>query len=165
MHDRQIEFLKGLKDVLSNLFNMDGTLPSSLTEKVMKIKQEREDIDIEKDKENVEESKEQLPVMNKIEVNEKENVPETKYSNKFQEIAQIVAAGGKPDDVQVIDDMPPDPNADPSPSKMEQKTKPFEQRIAHDDNEQNGMSWFDQYEAKQNNDGKELLEEENSMNI
>merc|ERR1712154_621805 len=156
MHDRQIEFLKGLKDVLSNLFNMDGTLPSSLTEKVMKIKQEREDIDIEKDKENVEESKEQLPVMNKIEVNEKENVPETKYSNKFQEIAQIVAAGGKPDDVQVIDDMPPDPNADPSPSKMEQKTKPFEQnKEMKDEKVQDGLSWFEQYENDQKKESEQ----------
>merc|ERR1712204_60840 len=91
----------------------------------------------------------------------KENAiaPETKYSKNFMEIAQIVANGGKPDDVEVIDDMPPDPNAVPSESKMEAKTKPFEEN----DGQQNGMSWFDQYEASQN--GKEDDNMNKSENI
>merc|ERR1712154_597192 len=93
----------------------------------------------------------------KIEVTESESVPpQTKYSNKFQEIAQIVAAGGKPDDVQVIDDMPPDPNADPSPSKMEQKTKPFEQnKEMKDEKVQDGLSWFEQYENDQKKESEQ----------
>ena len=152
MHERQIEFLKAFKEVLANLFNLDGNLPFGLTEKIMKIKEER---GVGNNKENTETQNMNVNVdaigsdKGSDEKNkDKESVPETKYSNKFMEIAEIVAAGKKPDDVQVIDDMPPDPNAEPSPSKIEQKIKPFEQN-QEIENEQNGMNWFDQYEAQQ----------------
>merc|ERR1711974_250986 len=43
LHDKQIEFLRAFKEVLSNLFNIDDTLPYSLSEGIMKIKQQRQD--------------------------------------------------------------------------------------------------------------------------
>merc|ERR1712241_1575183 len=57
---------------------------------------------------------------------EQSKAPETQYSNKFMEVAQLVAQGKKPDDVQVIDDMPPDPNAPPSESRLSPQKKPFQ---------------------------------------
>merc|ERR1712228_951724 len=76
--------------------------------------------------------------------------PETQYSNKFVEIAKLVAQGKKPDDVQIIDDMPPDPNAPLSESKMAQQKKPFQIDTNQDSA---GLSWFEQYESQsqQNN--------------
>ena len=83
------------------------------------------------------------------------NPPETKYSNKFMEIAQLVAQGKTPDDVEKIDDMPPDPNAPPSESKMVQQKKPFENNqnvdINQNDNDNdnddnNETNWFDKYD-------------------
>ena len=62
------------------------------------------------------------------------------------EVAQLVAQGKKPDDVQVIDDMPPDPNAPPSESKLSPQKKPFEKE---NEDEAAGLSWFEQYENRQ----------------
>ena len=49
------------------------------------------------------------------------NPPETKYSNRFMDIARLVQQGKTPSDVKKIDDMPPDPHAPPSKSKLVQQ--------------------------------------------
>merc|ERR1711971_1093466 len=55
------------------------------------------------------------------------------------------AQGGTPDDVEVIDDMPPDPNAPPSEAKLTPHAKPFEASAAA---AQQGAAWFEQYESQ-----------------
>merc|ERR1719203_2586044 len=68
----------------------------------------------------------------------------TKYSSSFMEVAQMVSEGKTPDDVQVIDDMPPDPNAPQSESKLSPLKKPFEKK-----QDESKLTWFEQYEKDQ----------------
>ena len=160
-HDLQMEFLKVFKDILSNLFNVDGTLPITLREHIQRMKRDKLEKDNTemKQKEDAKsiggiESKSKSESESKLEsnadsnlesnnpngsvsgtamngvntvvhtesnaniignedrkenekVSNPQNAPETQYSNKFMEVAHLVAQGKKPDDVQQIDDMPP----------------------------------------------------------
>eukprot|EP01083_Nonionella_stella_P000669 1894_1 len=171
IHDKQIEFLTAFNEVLSNLFNIDGALPFTLSAAITNIKETRDGGKKEEEDEKAK-PKDIENVFDKVK-EEAQNSKETQYSSKFIEVANMVALGKTPDDVQVIDDMPPDPNAPPSESKIAQQKKPFEVREdtvheedAGDDNTNaedvgNGLTWFEQYEAKQSKDEDNVDEDNN----
>eukprot|EP01083_Nonionella_stella_P195442 719960_1 len=58
-HDKQMNFLTAFKEVFKNLFNIDESLPFTLSERLMKIKQERQEKE-NKEKENENENEKHM---------------------------------------------------------------------------------------------------------
>lgn len=67
------------------------------------------------------------------------------FNLKFADVARMVANGGIPPDVRTdIEDMPPNPNALPSQSILDQRKKPFECSAVNVNNSGEELDWFEQ---------------------